>query len=175
MRGHPISPHFFQPGALKRSAPPWKKHHPTINFPLSFQYWPQTWDKYHIDLNHCFHWFHWFHWFHPQSPLSQQPHLNSFWTNFELFKKRRPQRFWKFKFESFFKLLSPSHKPSSSLSYIYFQTLLRRLTHLPLYLKIQEPKNHTEEGSLSESRVVAPIASLNLSYNSLYGKRKFKN
>ena len=48
-----------------------------------------TWDQYHIDLNHdwfdSIHWIHWFHWFHPPNPLSQRPHMNFFWTNFESF------------------------------------------------------------------------------------------
>jgi hypothetical protein len=101
--------------------------------------------------------------------------LNSFWTIFELFKKRRPQRFWKFKFESFFKLLSPSHKPSSSLSYNYLNTYFKEADTPTFVIQPQEPKNHTEEGSLSKSWVVVPIASLNLSYNSLYGKRIFQN
>ena len=132
-----------------RSAPTWKtlfNHYFPIVLPLFFQYWSQTWDKYHIDLNHCFHWFHWIHWFHwfhwfqPPKPsittTTLELFLNYFWT----FQKTPASAFLKIQIRIFFELLSPSHKPSSPLSYIYFQTLiLRRLTHLPLWYK---HKNH---------------------------------
>lgn len=144
-------------------------HHPekqcsTIIFPLFFQYWSQTWDKYHIDLNHCFHWIHWFHWFQPPQPsittTTLELFLNYFWT----LQKTPASAFLKIQIRIFFELLSPSHKPSSLLSYIYFQNTYFKEADTPTFvIQPQEPKNHTEEGSLSESRVVAPIASLILS------------
>ena len=98
------------------------------------QYWSQHWDQYHIDLNH------------DEFKLSITTTTHEFfWTNFESFWRTLDSAFCQFlhiRIRIFFKSLSPSHKPPSSLSFIYFQTLiLRRLTHLPLWFKTQELQN----------------------------------
>ena len=63
----------------------------------------------------------------------------------------------------------------TTIIHLFSNTYFKEADTPTFVFSTQEPKNHTEEGSLSESRVVAPIANLILSYNSLYGKRKFKN
>ena len=154
MRGHQYPRTFFSLARWREAHQP-EKHWSTIVFPLFFQYLTCS-----ICNKFCYNCNIFVIRTVPQSPLTPQPHLNSFWT----FQKTPASAFLKIQIRIFFWTTITITQAIITTIIHYFQTLiLRRLTHLPLYLNIQEPKNHTEEGSLSESRVVAPIASLILS------------
>ena len=57
------------------------------------------------------------------------------------------------------------HHYHQTFMYSFSNTYFKEAGSPTFVFKHTEPKNHTDEGSLSENQVVAPISSLNLSYN----------